>query len=636
MTTPSQIYQKRVHDALHSAKVPDEILLGRFQYDDNGRNAVERPGWRSLTPDEFWQLVHRLATCTNVTRFEFSGNAVGPKAFAVLTQVLGLQRGLTHIDLRQCDIRDIGCKNLAIALEVHSVVRFLGLSHNRIRRTGAKMLARALKKCTSLQHIDMSCNVLGSRGLLCIQQPLRLQSNLRHVDFSNCGFDDVAFFWMCDALALSDSLRYISLSDNNLGPAEAEAFAKALKRQTSLECLILSGNVLGPKGCATIFSSFKRHTALQHVNLRGNLVLDKGLVAMCNCLCLHSRMQYLDLSGNGITSVGCPTLMLNLHHWPQLSHLDVGHNMIDRRSATNITETVSLHLLNLESINLSHNKIHSEGLLAISQALGTRSKLKVIDLRGNDVTFAVCLSVCENVKGLKNLEALFLDKDCELMPSCIASRPYINKFPPPPPELVACKAWVELVRFLQNPSAPWKATPGKEVAAVCLESDAVFDSDDVHGADDESDAESAHEGSSCEQSCIDESSSSSDDDDDFWEDAGSDDGSVDSDKGAQSGPDVGSKRKLSQAQPTASAVTVAAPAAPVLDAALTSDAQPLKRLSKSAIYDIVIQSDLLQLPVEFVKQMCCDSGLSSAGNKSNNIKRLQARYLNKYTKLFSE
>ena len=191
--------------------------------------------------------------------------------------------------------------------------------------------------------------------------------------------------------------------------------------------------------------------------------------------------------------------------------------------------------------------------------------------------------------------------------------------------------------------------------------------------------------------------SSSDDDDDFLEDAdscdgsiGSDkdaqnsahvgskrklseahsdscDGSIGSDKDAQKSADVGSKRKLSEAQPPSVAVAasvapgsdVASPAdtqppkrrtkstqppkcrksaidAIVSDAGFPADAQSPKRLSKSAIYDIVIKSEFLQLPAEFIKRMCNDSGLDITGNKSAMIKRLQARYLNKYTKVFSE
>jgi hypothetical protein len=79
MTSPGQIIQKRIHDTLHAAKLPNEILFGRFQSDGSSPIAAEQPGWRRLSPDQFWLLVQRLATSTNVTRFEFSGNAVGPR-----------------------------------------------------------------------------------------------------------------------------------------------------------------------------------------------------------------------------------------------------------------------------------------------------------------------------------------------------------------------------------------------------------------------------------------------------------------------------------------------------------------------------------------------------------------------------
>ena len=103
MASPDQRYQKLIHDTLHSENLPSEIKLGKY-LDDDVQNIVEQPGWRTLSSDQFWLLVQKLATCNNVTRFEFSGNKVGPQAFAALAQVLGFQKGLTHIDLRECDL----------------------------------------------------------------------------------------------------------------------------------------------------------------------------------------------------------------------------------------------------------------------------------------------------------------------------------------------------------------------------------------------------------------------------------------------------------------------------------------------------------------------------------------------------
>lgn len=666
MSSPSQIYQKRIHDTLHSATMPNEVLFGKFQVDGHAtQNAVELPGWKALSPDQFWQLVQKLATCSNVTRFEFSGNTVGPRAFAVLMQVLSLQKGLTHIDLTDCDIRDVGCKNLANAIEVHCVVQFLGLSRNRIRRTGCKMLSRALKKCITLQHIDLSHNPLRSRGLMCIQQPLRGQSNLLHIDFSACGFDDLSFFWMCDALTHCSSLRHVAFADNRLGKNEVEILTKALKQQTSLEYLNLSGNVFGPSASIKIFGALKDGTSLQHVEVSRNLFLDRGLAALTNSLRSHSNLRYLGISGNTITAIGFQTLMSTLHHFQHLTDCDLSHNTIDRRTAGSIAEIFTQHLSNLESVNVSHSKMSIESVIVISQALATRSKLKHVDVRGNECNVSTCFSICDNFKSLTNLESLCLDKDCELMPECVASKPYVGKFPPPPAELLACKSWAELVRFMQNPSAnTWKAISVKKISSIaCPHDDTAFDSD-VHGEDVESEPESVIGGSSCEESAENDDCSTSSDDnaDDDMEGPGQDDASSDSSKASNTAADIGSKRKVAESRPNV-VVDSAAPAAkhkvppasfqaallavckaavptaasaPVSDATLPASAQLPKRMPKSAIADIVIKGELTQLPFDCLKQMCNDSNISSAGYKAALIKRLQARYLNKYTKLFAE
>jgi Ran GTPase-activating protein (RanGAP) involved in mRNA processing and transport len=660
MASPDQRYQKLIHDTLHSESLPSEIKLGKY-LDDDVQNIVEQPGWRTLSSDQFWLLVQKLATCNNVTRFEFSGNKVGPQAFAALAQVLGFQKCLTHIDLRECDVRDIGCKNLAVVLETHCVVQFLGLSRNRIRRTGSKLLSRALKKCTTLQHIDMSHNDIGPRGCMCIQQPLRVQANLRHVDLSDCGFDDDSFFWTCDALANCSSLRYLALSDNGIGPKEAEMFAKALKRQTSLQFLNLAGNKFGPTACIKLSTSLKGGTSLLHVNIRGNMILDKGLAALSESLCTHVQLRFLNVGGNSLTGIGGQLLMLTLPHLPLLSHLDMSCNGIDRKAAGGIAETLALTAPNLESVNLSNNKMGGEGLFHISQSLGTRSQLKHIDLRGNDANFSGCFNVVDNVRMLANLKALLIDEEGELMSKCVDSAAYVAKFPPPPPELLARKQWVELLRFIQNPNAPWKTISENKILAASPDDDAAFDSD-VHCDDDADVSDSSAGGSSCEIESHDQDSSSSDDDaEDEWEDAGPDDGTSDSGKDANDGDVVGSKRPLAQAKPqksanisavgavasvtpaakkkgasfpssaalaaVANAIIVAGAAAPGVDSSVSAVAKPPKQPYKSAIADVVGKGELAQHSVEYLRQLCQDSGLSSAGNKPSIIKRLQARYL---------
>ena len=301
-------------------------------------------------------------------------------------------------------------------------------------------------------------------------------------------------------------------------------------------------------------------------------------------------------------------------------------------------------------------------MYVISQALGTRTKLKHIDLRGNDPNFTVCFSICDNVKCLPALESLLLDNNCELMGDCILSRAYLNKYPPPPADLLACRSWAELARFLKNPSSAWKkAVSAKNVSDVGPLNDAAFDSEDVHGEDDESDSDSSlTDGSSCQLSAEESSSSSSDDDsDDDWDDFIADDKSSDSGQDGV-GADVGSKRKLAQSRPPTSATdvgivpNVAPPAvkqkalSAVVESVIAADAaahgsnaslldaaQFPKRLSRAAISDSVIKSDLTRNSVEQLRQMCNDSGLSSAGAKAVLIMRLQARYLKQYVKLFS-
>jgi hypothetical protein len=212
-------------------------------------------------------------------------------------------------------------------------------------------------------------------------------------------------------------------------------------------------------------------------------------------------------------------------------------------SAAGAAEALALHAPKLQNFNMSDNKLRGEELSVIAKALGSRSMLKHIDLSGNNSDSSACLSICESLKSLKNLESLVLDNGGEMMPECVASITFLRKFPPPPAELVALRSWIELVRFM-NIGNCWNRSAVMQVPAIACDHENAFDSD-THCETNEEDDVSTTEGSSCEQSGSDVDSSSSDDDSGAeWEDFESSGLS----EGADSDSKIGSKRLPSDRQ----------------------------------------------------------------------------------------
>jgi hypothetical protein len=96
---------------------------------------------------------------------------------------------LEQLNLCECDIRDIGTRQLADGLASATRLTHLCLSVNRITDRGAYRLARVLSTCVSLQCLDVSGNAMRVEGAQALADATWNCSTLTHLLLSDNAFD---------------------------------------------------------------------------------------------------------------------------------------------------------------------------------------------------------------------------------------------------------------------------------------------------------------------------------------------------------------------------------------------------------------------------------------------------------------
>ncbi|KAG7353807.1 leucine rich repeat LRR-containing protein [Nitzschia inconspicua] len=169
---------------------------------------------------------------------------------------------------------------------------------------------------------------------------------------------DISYRWTSASLKLRETLlsrlsisaptgriQVIDFSQRGLTESDAECISNALRYNISLAVLKLGYNDLGDKGTSIIASSCSKDG--RH----------------------HPHLTVLDLAFNGIGDEGCTALSLHMvagNH--TLRNLSLAGNNIRRRGATALAGAI-VHGCSLSRLNLSFNRLRTEGTRVLAQAI---------------------------------------------------------------------------------------------------------------------------------------------------------------------------------------------------------------------------------------------------------------------------
>lgn len=229
----------------------------------------------------------------------------------------------------------------------HSPIRKLKLINCNISDTEIKTVVELLKQssCSSLEKMDLTSNQLTDEGLACLAE----------------------FMSKCP------KLKTVFLSKNHLSLADAQS-EKSLQEMQRLMEIDLSRNLIAETGAKAIVDKLITSSKLEALDLRHNQISGDLQIAII----LKSEGKKIGLASNKPITI------------------------LQRESCKLIDEDVSrlVRVLSeekltgsLEKIMLSGNLITDKGLIALSEVTKRCTKLKVMDLSRNAISFPAMKSV---------------------------------------------------------------------------------------------------------------------------------------------------------------------------------------------------------------------------------------------------
>jgi hypothetical protein len=184
-----------------------------------------------------------------------------------LNEALRVNRTLTFLDLKFCQIDDDECVGLATALmeNPHTAVREINLLENfRIGERGAKALAELLRVNRSIHTLNLFGNRrIGQPSLCEFADALRVNSTLRVLDLKTYSedleydiTDDVTPFAFADVLQNHNrSLKKIYLCGMNFTVRGVEALLQTLEVNPEIELMIVMPRGLPPALVAKLLAN---------------------------------------------------------------------------------------------------------------------------------------------------------------------------------------------------------------------------------------------------------------------------------------------------------------------------------------------------------------------------------------------
>ncbi|HWO26635.1 MAG TPA: COR domain-containing protein [Kofleriaceae bacterium] len=281
-----------------------------------------------------------LATLTNLTFLDASANLLGVEGTRALTALTGL----TSLELWGNQIEDGGARALAALTSLTA----LDASANSIGEDGA----RALAALTSLTTLDLLGNQIGAAGV----RALASLADLTFLDLGGNRFGDDG----ARALATLTNLTALHMKRGHIG----DDGARALATLTNLTTLDLSDNQIGAEGARALTAL----TNLTTLDLGDNQIGDEGTRALVALTGLtHLRLSRNNIGDEGTRGLAALTALVTL----SLSRNDVG----DRGARAFAT------LENLTSLVLWRNRIGDAG----ARVIASLTRLTSLDLESNEI-----------------------------------------------------------------------------------------------------------------------------------------------------------------------------------------------------------------------------------------------------------
>ena len=349
----------------------------------------------SITAMEVFKEIDNITT---VTKFIFSGNSIASSAAKYLVYFLSKNNELQELNLSHNDLQETGISEIVGAINISNLTK-LNIRNNNIN---LKAIAEVLSCITKLIELDLSNNMLHDSADAASFFSKLFFINLIKLNMSGicCEFSDVAAAALVHALSQNNRLIELDISNNNLySNAVIKIFSK-LTISTLIKLNISNNNITTDQAAGSIANFLSKNTKLEHLDLSHSNLPSAGAAKIAKTNLMN--LTTLNISHNYIATEAACHISNSLSLNTKIRFLDL--------SCSNLQESASIamfkalqHTCVLSTLKISNCNIVSKATDELASVLLYNVSLKEIDLSCNNLSKYDSLNI---LKGLKNTSSL--------------------------------------------------------------------------------------------------------------------------------------------------------------------------------------------------------------------------------------
>jgi len=264
-------------------------------------------------------------------------------------------------------------------------------------------LTQAVIETDQVQHFLLGNNIVGDTGAAAIARMVRARSSATPIEtlylagneFTAAGASELA-----DALAVDAGVTSLWLKRNPLGPAGVAHIARMLGSNSKLQVLDLVNTAAGDEGVELIFDALRENTSLRVLYLDANAITARGAQAIADYFHFLKAENRVGLTGlflgiNRLGDEGAIALAEGLRNYQALQQIDFGSNRIQSQGLAALLDAVgtieSLPFLGLglykstSDMGELPNYFDGEGIDLLTDYVATSHNVSVLDIKDTNL-----------------------------------------------------------------------------------------------------------------------------------------------------------------------------------------------------------------------------------------------------------
>lgn len=370
-----------------SSKVTDATALFLSQEAEIQSVHVE-----SLSTDtSLVALGEAVSTSTGVSSFSISSYTHSNKAILSAAAIAATAPGSRVRCLRidSCKMYATDLIKIAAMIEKRGsgALAELRVPGNELSLAAYSSLARTLTKTPGIQLLDLSRNPVANSGAIQVANMIKGCPTLTSIVLHECKITAAGFKAIGAAMRCCRDMIELDLSKNEAGDPGIVGISDPISHHNGLETLNLADTKMGDEGVKAITGALARNYGLRQLDLANNVVSDGAAVAgLCSLLLERGskgKLNRLSMPSNKNSAVWMKILTSGLtEDRIGLRHLSLSENKMGSESMAALAEALSTNSM-LTDLDLSHCAIGLEGIKALVSGLSKNNCITNLSLYWN-------------------------------------------------------------------------------------------------------------------------------------------------------------------------------------------------------------------------------------------------------------